>query len=72
MTMMTIIMMMMMMTVMTAMMMMNYGEGGGGVRAARQRMSDHIMVREEVRTQNHKMMSTRNVIDVSDFHDPCL
>ena len=70
--MMTIIMMMMMMTVMTAMMMMNYGEGGGGVRAARQRMSDHIMVREEVRTQNHKMMSTRNVIDVSDFHDPCL
>ena len=70
--MMTIIMMMMMMTVMTAMMMMNYGEGGGGVRAARQRMSDHIMVREEVRTQNHKMMRTRNVIDVSDFHDPCL
>ena len=65
--MMTIIMMMMMM-----MMMMNYGEGGGGVRAARQRMSDHIMVREEVRTQNHKMMRTRNVIDVSDFHDPCL
>ena len=64
--------MMMMMTVMTAMMMMNYGEGGGGVRAARQRMSDHIMVREEVRTQNHKMMRTRNVIDVSDFHDPCL
>ena len=57
---------------MTAMMMMNYGEGGGGVRAARQRMSDHIMVREEVRTQNHKMMRTRNVIDVSDFHDPCL
>ena len=54
------------------MMMMNYGEGGGGVRAARQRMSDHIMVREEVRTQNHKMMRTRNVIDVSDFHDPCL
>ena len=36
---------------------------------ARQRMSDHIMVREEVRTQNHKMMRTRNVIDVSDFHD---
>ena len=70
--MMTIIMMMM--TVMTAMMMMmmNYGEGGGGVRAARQRMSDHIMVREEVRTQNHKMMRTRNVIDVSDFHDPRL
>ena len=67
--MMTIIMMMMMMTMMT---MMNYGEGGGGVRAARQRMSDHIMVREEVRTQNHKMMSTRNVIDVSDFHDPRL
>ena len=54
------------------MMMMNYGEGGGGVRVARQRMSDHIMVREEVRTQNHKMMRTRNVIDVSDFHDPRL
>ena len=48
------------------------GGGGGGVRVARQRMSDHIMVREEVRTQNHKMMRTRNVIDVSDFHDPRL
>ena len=65
-------MMMMTITTMMMMMMMNYGEGGGGVRVARQRMSDHIMVREEVRTQNHKMMSTRNVIDVSDFHDPRL
>ena len=64
--------MIMMTIMMMMMMMMNYGEGGGGVRAARQRMSDHIMVREEVRTQNHKMMRTRNVTDVSDFHDPRL